>query len=159
MTSTYQEQNFDPDCFKCANFLWSRAWILDAKLKWSFSVKVNNVSLSYNWKEIISKPFELAWVNEIQTQYLHAFKLVMRSHLPRDGSSSSIAVKSKLLSTDAGWFDDCVLLLKWAPLLFAWCIWCWLCMPPPPWTLLACSDDMALSRSTINYSLIINYAA
>ena len=72
---TYLElQNFDSDGFECSDLLWAAVRVLNAQFEWRFSIVSDDMSLSYQVKKL--------------------------SHLPREGSISSIAEKSNAFSTD-----------------------------------------------------------
>ena len=77
-----QKKHFDSNRLECTNFLWSLTRVLNPQLKWRLSIKHDHVSLGYT-------------NSKVRTEFYDTL-----SNLPSDGSRSSIAVKSKLLSTD-----------------------------------------------------------
>ena len=80
---TYLElQDFDSDGFERSDLLWAAVRVLDAQFKWRFPIVGDDMSLGFQVKNF--------------------------SHLPREGSISSIAEKSKAFSTDC-W----VMLFPW----------------------------------------------
>ena len=86
---TYKEKHFDANSLQCANFLGTLTRILDSKLKRCLTVEHHQMSLAYCANRSAEFCFDL----------------------PREGSKSSIAVKSKLFRTETGWVD-CALVLN-----------------------------------------------